>query len=196
MREIITDWAEVKRVSNDLAIPVQHVRVNGEAWVFVVNGTITVSALLQEGSEEYAEFESSYKAPPGRRVSMTLSSLSNPENFRFRGTTTAWTQCPAGATAIDLPALAEERWVDGGEVVVKDANPGDWVTFSVVHPVYGVVETFVPSWTVVPGTGRTTLSAYPARVPAGMILRMTYTNTVGGTTPGCAVNYRLHKRGA
>ena len=108
----------------------------------------------------------------------------------------AWAECPAGQTTdIDItPSATEDRWVSGGFVVHKDSNPGDVVAFKVVHPVAGVVETYVPSWLVTPGTGSELIEVYPARIPAGLILRVSYTN-VGATAAYCGINYLLHRRG-
>jgi hypothetical protein len=92
------------------------------------------------------------------------------------------------------PSATEDRWVDGGALLYKDANPGDYVTFQVVHPLAGVIETYVPSWLIVPGTGREEVRVYPAKIPAGLILRLLYVNT-GETSAYCGANYRLHKKG-
>lgn len=125
---------------------------------------------------------------------ITPTALPDPASFRFRGDTTPWTICAPGQTNLEI-TLDEERYVDGGTVVVKDANPGDYCTFQVVHPQAGVVEQFVNKWFVIPGTGKMDIQVYRARVPAGLKIRIVY-NNVGSTDVECGINLRLHKLGA
>jgi hypothetical protein len=124
---------------------------------------------------------------------ITPTALPDPANFRFRGDATAWTTCAPGTTNLDL-LMAEERYVDGGVVIVKDANPGDYCVFQVVHPQAGVVEQFVNKWFVIPGTGKMDVNVYRAKVPAGLTIRIVYHN-VGNTNAECGINLRLHKLG-
>lgn len=122
------------------------------------------------------------------------AALPDPEQYRFRGDSPPWTTCAAStATSLDL-TMTEERFVDGGTIIVKDANPGDYCTFQIVHPTAGVVEQFVNKWHVVPGTTQMDVKVYPAKVPAGLIIRVVY-NNVGSNPAECGVNLRLHKKG-
>lgn len=125
---------------------------------------------------------------------VTATALPDPGSFRFRGDTTPWTTCSPGTTNLEL-VITEERYIDGGTVVVKDANPGDYCTFQIVHPVAGVVEQFVNKWFVIPGTGKMDIQVYRAKVPAGLTIRVVY-NNVGATDVECGINLRLHKLGA
>jgi hypothetical protein len=124
---------------------------------------------------------------------ITPTALPDPANFRFRGDATAWATCAPGTTNLNY-VVTEERYVDGGVVIVKDANPGDYCTFQVVHPQAGVVEQFVNKWFVIPGTGKMDVNVYRARVPAGLTIRIVY-NNVGSTSVECGINLRLHKLG-
>lgn len=190
-------WSEIKRLVDEKALVLQWVRpISGEYFVYVADGPVTFWHTLLSGNADYTEFEASYKTATSRRVANTPTALPNPEDYRFRGTATAWTECPAGQTTdIDItPSATEDRWVSGGFVVHKDANPGDTVGFKVVHPQVGPVETYVPSWIVTPGTGSQKIEVYPARIPAGLILRVSYTN-VGSASAYCGINYLLHRRG-
>lgn len=191
-----SSWSEVKRLSTEKAIPLQWAEANGQVFVMVVDGAFNVHAVLDPDTPDHAEFVASFKTSTARRVSASNTALPNPEDYRFRGTATAWTECPAGTTtSIDItPSATEDRWVSGGFVVHKDSNAGDTVSFHVVHPLAGVVETYVPSWLVTPGTGSQHIEVYPARIPAGLILRVSYTN-VGASSAFCGINYLLHRRG-
>jgi hypothetical protein len=191
-------WSEIKRLSDAKAIPLQWVQIGDNYHIALVDGPFTISCLLptDEADANTAQFVASYKAAGNKAVPQKSTALPNPEDFRFRGTATAWTECPAGTTTdIDItPSATEDRWVSGGFIIHKDANAGDTVSFKVVHPLANVVETYVPSWLLPPGTGSQQIEVYPARIPAGVILRVSYTNT-GATTAHCGINYLLHRRG-
>lgn len=126
-------------------------------------------------------------------ASVVPTALPDPANFRYRGDATPWTVCAPGATNLEL-TMTEERYVDGGTVIVVGANPGDYCTFQVVHPQAGVVEQFVNKMFVIPGTGEMNVQVYRAKVPAGLTIRIVY-NNVGATNVECGINLRLHKLG-
>lgn len=195
---IQTTWAEIKRLATQKVLPIQWTESDNSYHIAIVDGPFILTCIISAGSLEAdtVDFETNHKGITARRVSTAQTALTNPEDYRFRGTATAWTECAAGTTTdIDItPSATEDRWVSGGFVIHKDANPGDTVSFKVVHPLVGVVETYVPSWLVTPGTGQQHIEVYPARIPAGLILRVSYTN-VGGTAAWCGVNYLLHRRG-
>lgn len=189
-------WSEVKRLSTEKAIPLQWAEANGQTFVMVVDGAFNVHCVLDPDTADMTEFETSFKSSTSRRVSTSTSALVNPEDYRFRGTSTGWVTCTAGQTTnIDItPSATEDRWVSGGILLTENTVRGDTVSFSVVHPIVGVVETYVPSWAVLSGLSQQKIEVYPARIPAGLKLRVSYTS-VGGTDAYCAVNYYLHRRG-
>lgn len=123
---------------------------------------------------------------------ITPTALPDPNGFRYRGNATPWTACSPGATNLDL-TMSEELHVDGGTVIVHNANPGDYCVFQVVHPIFGIVEQFVNKAYVIPGTGKMDVNVYRARIPEGLIIRVVYYN-VGSTDVGVGINLRLHKR--
>jgi hypothetical protein len=191
-----TSWAEVKRLSNDKALPMQWAEALGQTFVMVIDGSFNVHCVLDPDTADYTEFVTSYKTSTSRRVGTSTTALPNPEDYRFRGTSTGWGTCAAGQTTnIDItPSSTEDRWVSGGILLTDNSARGDTVSFSVVHPLAGVVETYVPSWAVLSGLSQQKIEVYPARIPAGLKLRVSYTS-VGGTDAYCAVNYYLHRRG-
>jgi hypothetical protein len=185
-------WAELKRLADSKLLPVQWVDAGDRYYIAIVDGAFGLYTVLDKG--DASEFETSYKSSGNRRITTAPAALPDPDNFRFRGDATAWATCAPGATNLDY-VVTEERHVDGGVVIVKDANPGDYCIFQVVHPQAGVVEQFVNKWFVIPGTGKMDVNVYRARVPAGLTIRIVY-NNVGATNVACGINLRLHKLGA
>lgn len=157
--------------------------------------TITFKANLSESEEDLLnEIVDNHIAEPDPQQIPTVipQALPDPGGFRYRGNATPWTNCPPGSTNLDL-IMSEELHVDGGTVIVYNANPGDYCVFQVVHPVVGVIEQFVNKSYVIPGTGKMDVNVYRARVPEGLIIRVVYHNT-GSTDVGVGINLRLHKK--
>jgi len=100
----------------------------------------------------------------------------------------------AGAvTNLDF-TLTDDMLVTGGVFLCSGGAQGDFVNFQVVHPIAGVLNQFITNWYIDPSTIRqeTTKSNYPAKLPAGLILRVSYTST-GTSNVWIAINYDLEK---
>ena len=98
-------------------------------------------------------------------------------------------------TNIDF-TLTDDSLVIGGTCIVVGAKAGDKVDFQVIHPIAGVLNQFVTDWYIDPGNTKqeTPKSNYPAKLPAGLILRVIYYSTATiGTAPWIAVNYDIEK---
>jgi hypothetical protein len=175
--------------ASSITVALDNVSRNGSSLV------ITFKASLSSGEETILGGLVSSHVPQVDLFPTTVSpiALPDPAGFRFRGNATPWTTCPPGQTNLEI-TLAEELHIDGGTIVVKDANPGDYCTFQVVHPLAGVVEQFVNKWFVIPGSGKMDVNVYRAKVPAGLKIRVVYNNE-GSTDVECGINLRLHKFG-
>lgn len=115
--------------------------------------------------------------------------------------------------------LTEERYISGGELVVENAEFGDYITASVydvdsVIPApyraalceaWPVVATYLikryisvrtPGSVVAGSVSENTINTYPlnARITAGIYLRFTYFAVDAGLTRRCIVNYHLTKK--
>lgn len=105
------------------------------------------------------------------------------------------TTVPAGTTVnLDL-TLADDCLMAGGTgFLAKGAAPGDTVDFQVVHPVNGVIAQFITDWYVNPDSTEQFVppSNYPAKIFAGLILRVVYHST-GASDVWIAVNYNKEK---
>jgi hypothetical protein len=191
------EWSTFKSFVSTRSLSIQWIQ-SGDVYIMcAADGFFELSCEMftDELLTDTLDFVTNFKAQGNKRVNVVKqAALSNAEEFRFRGDATPWTACAAGvSTNLEL-LMTEERFIDGGVVVVKDANPGDYCVFQVVHPIVGVVEQFVNKWYVTPGTGTLDVKVYPAKVPAGLIIRVVYHN-VGATASSCGVNLRLHKAG-
>jgi hypothetical protein len=92
-------------------------------------------------------------------------------------------------------ALTDDSLLAGGTVLlVKGAAQGDKIDFQVVHPVAGVLLTFVKDWYVNPDSTKQDVptAPYPAKLFAGLILRLVY-YSVGETDVWVAINYNKEK---
>lgn len=97
-------------------------------------------------------------------------------------------------TAIDY-ILTEERYINGVRLLTKGAAWGDYIKFQVVHPVYGVLNEFGTKWYIDADNAKQedVLVPYPARLPAGLTVRILYTS-VGTENITVYANLYLHKK--
>jgi hypothetical protein len=99
---------------------------------------------------------------------------------------------------IDL-TLADDCLMTGAWVVINGATQGDTLIFQVVdttgftgYPAGTVLNQFITNWYPNVNTDVQLDMVYPAKVIAGLTLRVVYTS-IGTTNPFIAINYKLHK---
>lgn len=96
-------------------------------------------------------------------------------------------------TSFDMP-LQDDMLITGGVLLSKNANQGDKVHFQIVHSTYGVIAQYVTDWFINPEVveQRTPSIEYPAKLQAGLILRLVYVST-GQNDVWVAINYDREK---
>ena len=115
------------------------------------------------------------------------------EQMRFRGLGISGTATAGATTNIDH-VLTEERYLSGGRVILEDHVLGDYASLQIVHPTYGVVDTFAENWYFSPSNDQgDIIRNYPAKLPAGLTIRIAYTST-GVTDVIVMVNLFLDKK--
>jgi len=128
--------------------------------------------------------------------------FSDAGGFRFRGA--SFSGVAEGSNAVtDIEyKLTAERFINGGRLLVDNIGPEDQITFQVVDKdnVLGlgvgvVLDEFISNY-FVPTTGNLEVRLdYPARVPAGLYLRLKYKNT-GSNSTKVKCNLYLHWKAA
>lgn len=117
-------------------------------------------------------------------------------NYDARGVSTT---IPAGTQKdLDL-VLADDSLITGAWMIVHDGYFGDTANFQVVDTAGAftgvpgfVLNQFVSNWYLPPTANEQFELVYPAKVYAGLTLRLVYTST-GPSDVFLAVNYKLHK---
>lgn len=101
----------------------------------------------------------------------------------------------AGTTThLDYTLTDDVLMAGGNAFMAKGAAWGDKVAFQVLHPIAGLLLEFISDWYVNPDSTQQTVptSNYPAKLVAGLILRVVYTS-VGASNVEIAVNYNFEK---
>ncbi len=98
----------------------------------------------------------------------------------------------AGETAYQEFTLTEDRLITGGQYKAIGANFGDKIDFEVMHPLGISLDKFIENWYVHDCQNPTFLEVYPAHIPAGLKIRITYYNT-GANSVQFFSNFLLHK---
>ena len=112
----------------------------------------------------------------------------------FSGQTIYFDALENDTTDGDL-TLADDVLITGGQLLVKGGNIHDQVFMQVVHPTAGVLNEFVSGWRINPDSTDqfTIVLNYPAKIPAGLIIRCKYIADATTGTRDVAVNLHLHK---
>lgn len=114
----------------------------------------------------------------------------DPDGKRARLYGTHLLVCPANTSTSQTYTLLANRYMDGAEYLCEGGQFGDYVDFQVIHPTLGVLDDFCTRWYVLPG--RSLYKLYPAFVPAGLDIKVTYVNT-GTNAAKLALNLMLHQ---
>lgn len=100
---------------------------------------------------------------------------------------------PGVSTNFDL-TVVDDDLVATGSLIVIGAAQGDTVDFQIVHPLAGVQIQPITDWYIDPSMSfqKVPSSWYPAKVPAGLILRVIY-HSVGVNPVWVAINFDKEK---
>lgn len=168
--------------------------------------TIALVGITQTGSSLSIEFKASLSAgeesilnalvtdhdasqfvqlkPLGVEIVQPIVSkpFTDSDGFRFRGASFVDTVAANSTKNIDY-LVADERYINGGKLIVKDMGADDKVTFQVFDKdnVLGfgaiVLDQFITDFYLPQGDPLEVALAYPARIIPGLYLRLVYTNT-------------------
>lgn len=123
------------------------------------------------------------------------SPFSDAGGFRFRGASFKGTIDANTTKGIDFK-IEHERWINGGRAIINNIGEDDRVTFQVVDKdnIFGfgagvVLDEFISDF-YVPQDGNLEISlAYPAKIIAGLYIRLNYTST---HESGCILKCNLY----
>jgi len=141
------------------------------------NGMQEYNCHVHYDTPEAIDFVDNYKAKGNKPMTLKRSAFSEATNEHARLTGCFDFTIAAGATISVDYTLTEFRYLDGMKYKVENNAFADSVSFQVVHPVAGVLDEFGTDWPVCPAE---TIKLYKAKVPAGLIIRITYKNTGAG----------------
>lgn len=211
---------EIKNNTNDPATwggnyitPGEKALISTEAEAFkLLSDDVFLSALTAGGAQLLVDLvlitssaqaiqllTGSSKDSSGTNI-VRLRPFSDADGFRFRGASFTDTVITGTTKDIDF-LLTEERYINGGNLIVEGIGPNDCMTFQVVDKdnIFGygaglVLDQFITNFYVSSKTDLNIALAYPAKINAGLYLRLKYTSShVDGCTVKC--NLYLHKKG-
>lgn len=190
-------WTQLKTVAIARDIPVQWLDYTEKYWIAVIDGSLVLETNLDKvvDAADVLDFETIFKNAGNARLATALKPFANADGFRarFKGISAI---VPFGVTTNIDYTLAEERWIDGVEILHVDAAMGDTANFQIVHPTYGVVDTFGTSWNIDSTVGKqgAVVLNYPAKLAAGLTIRCAYMSVGTTTNVWVGINLRLHKK--
>jgi hypothetical protein len=129
-----------------------------------------------------------------------VRAFSDSEGMRFRGTSFIDTVAADSTKSIDYK-ITEERYINGGKLIVKNMGDDDKITFQVVDKdnILGfgagvVLDEFIKDFYLPLNESLNVQLDYPAKIMAGLYLRLIYTNTNTTETATVKCNLYLHWR--
>lgn len=120
----------------------------------------------------------------------------NKLNYDAKGVSTTVT----GGTTHNLDlTLTDDCLITGAWMITSDGYLGDTASFQVIdttgmtgYPAGTVLSQFITNWYLPTAADAQFELAYPAKVYAGLTLRLVY-NSTGTSNVFLAINYKLHK---
>lgn len=131
-----------------------------------------------------------------KNILLTKSeAFANPGGFRFRGVSFKDTIDANTTKDVDYK-IEQERWINGGLAIVDNIGDNDVATFQIVDKdnIFGfgagvVLDEFITNY-YIPQDGKLEVKLdYPARIKAGLYIRMKYTST---HSQGCTLKCNLY----
>lgn len=116
------------------------------------------------------------------------------DQVNFNGQATFGSAIESQTTSADL-TLTEDHLMTGGTFLVRGGKFGDKIKLQVIHPIYGVVNQFITDYGVQSDNEfQFSLDlSYPAKLFAGLSLRVVYISTSEVGQRNYCINYLLHK---
>lgn len=200
------DWTVFKSFVDSKKIFVQCLENNQIYELIAIDGSFVLNCTLDRlnANADTTEFESTYKAncnksivardASGRQIS-TSSAFSDTSGFRFRGSSFK-ENCLTGVTTPIDYLIEQERYINGGFLIVDNIGLDDKISFQVVDKdnILGfgtevVLDEFITDY-YIPNDGKLEVKLdYPAKIMAGLYVRLLYSSTHAS---GCLVKCNLY----
>ena len=140
------------------------------------------------------------EVPVDVKMPVRVKAFSDSEGMRFRGTSFIDTVAADSTKSIDYK-ITEERYINGGKLIVKNMGDDDKITFQVVDKdnIIGlganvVLDEFIKDFYLPINESLNVQLDYPAKIIAGLYLRLIYTNTNTSQAATVKCNLYLHWR--
>lgn len=204
-------WSDFKTICNIKLLSIQMNEKDVVYYLTAYDGPILYRCdLLKENpaSSDQTDFETNYKSNTNKPVKpkdslgneiVKSAVFNDATGFRFRGHSFSDTVNSNTTKDIDYK-LVEERYINGGRLIVNNIGDDDLVTFQVLDKdnVLGfgsniILDEFIKDFFVPKSSDIEIALPYPARIVANLYLRIKYTSTHAS---GCKVkcNLYLHKK--
>jgi hypothetical protein len=201
-------WSNFKNIINSKSLSIQMVESDIVYKLSAFDNQLTyLCDIIKENpvSSEQLDFETNYKSLVNKAINpkdkngrsiLTISPFTDASGFRFRGQSFSDTVLANSTKSIDFK-IVQERYINGGRLLVSNAGENDTITFQVVDKdnILGfgsnvVLDEFISNY-FIPNTDNLEVRLdYPAKIMAGLYTRLIYTNT--NTLQDCLVKCNLY----
>lgn len=185
------NWIKLKILLDTVSPPLYSFKEDDQYInIFIVLHGILFDCDINKESSDYTEFQTSYRSKlnlktwdlNGRLINNTPP-FSDASGFRFRGASFIGTCAAMSTENIDYK-IEQERYINGGTLIIDNIGNNDKMTFQVIDKdnVLGfgtnvVLDQFITDYYIPNNKLLEVRLDYPARISAGLYVRMIYTNT-------------------
>ena len=198
------NWNDFKNFVNTRQLKAHYLTVNSNYHLVAFDYPLEVFCLipLDNTNSDTIDFETNYKSLWNKKISdsdgyqiVRTRAFTNTDGFRFRGCSFQDDVLTNETKDIDY-RLTAERYINGGRLLVSNIGDNDKLTFQVVdkdnvlgYGANAILDEFIKDY-FIPTTGNLEVRLdYPARLYAGLYLRLKYTSTHAN---GCNVKCNLY----
>ena len=197
-------WTVFKQFVSSKNLLIQYLEMDSIYEVLAIDGVFILVCRIdrQNTNSDLLDFETNFKPSANKPIEKRSSDgllISKPfkdaVGFRFRGASFK-ASVPANATQDVDYKIEQERWIDGGRALVDKIGSEDQITFQVVDKdnILGmgagtVLDEFISGYYVPMDGNLEVRLPYPARIVAGLYLRLKYTST---HSEGCTLKCNLY----
>ena len=194
-------WNQIKSLHEQTHCPLLNIQEDDEfVYPFIVIESKEFNCVIDKSTDDYDDYlqhivNSGFKYDKEGRNIVTSSPFSNALNFRFRGASFKG-EVPANSTQDIDYKLEQTRYINGGRAIIDNIGDDDRVTFQVVDKdnilglgVGAVLDEFISEFYVPQDGSLEVLLPYPAKIHAGLYLRLKYSST---HTDGCTLKCNLY----
>jgi len=193
-----SDWSIFKEyLGKKTGLSIQYVDNYVDQYeLYIIDGSFIIQcnlSITDPKNSDQIDFENNFKSKSNKNNLINTSAFSSSDGFRARCFGYKGLVNFGVVSNIDM-SFPDEIWINGIEIYTDKSFFGDNVDLNIVHPSTGqILDDFGSSWNLDKEGKIRVILNYPAKIPAGLIIRIVY-ESLGAENVNVLVNLYRHKK--